>query len=100
VKSTHPATPATVVHANGLTFRVIDGNSNFARVARNVRTLAMADGSTWTVGLPIGWRGQEAAWQPVETAEQEAARISAYGASIQRRDRRQLGLNIAPAVTR
>jgi hypothetical protein len=89
-------TPATVAHANGLTFRIIDGNSQFARVARNVRTLVMADGTTWTVGAPIGWRGQEAAWRPVETPAQEHTRIQQYGESIQRRDRRQLGLRIAP----
>jgi len=97
------AQPRTVAHANGLTFKVIDGDSNFARVARNVRQLVMADGSTWTVGLPIGWRGTEAAWQPTETPEQAAARIATYGESMARRDRRQLGLHITtprPAVTR
>ena len=88
-------TPKTVAHTNGLTFKVIDGNSNFARVARNVRQLTMADGSTWTVGLPIGWRGTEAAWHTTETPAQAAARIHAYGESIARRDRIQLGLRTA-----
>lgn len=91
----HQPTPKTVAHANGLTFKVIDGSSNFARVARNVRQLTMADGSTWTVGLPIGWRGIEAAWHTTETPEQAAARIHAYGASTARRDRIQLGLQLA-----
>jgi hypothetical protein len=85
-------TPATVAHANGLTFKVINGNSNYARVARNVRQLTMADGSEWTVGLPIGWRGIEAAWHAIETPEQAAARIHAYGESTARRDRLTLGL--------
>ena len=91
----HQPTPKTGAHANRLTFNVIDGSSNFARVARNVRQLTMADGSTWTVGLPIGWRGIEAAWHTTETPEQAAARIHAYGASTARRDRIQLGLQLA-----
>lgn len=91
----HQHSPATVAHANGLTFKVIDGNSNYARVARNVRQLVMADGSEWTVGLPVGWRGIEAAWRSTETPEQTAARIHTYGQSEARRDRRQLGLNNA-----
>jgi hypothetical protein len=37
-------------------------------MARDVRQLTMADGSVWTVGAPIGWRGVAAAWQhPVQT---------------------------------
>ena len=88
-------TPETVAHANGLTFKVIGGDSNFARVARNVRQLTMADGTVWTVGLPIGWRGIEAAWHAAGTPEETAARIHAYGASTARRDRIQLGLRIA-----
>lgn len=88
-------TPKTVAHANGLTFKVIDGDSNHARVARNIRQLTMADGTVWTVGLPIGWRGIEAAWHTTETPEETATRIAAYGASTRRRDRIQLGLHIA-----
>lgn len=95
----HQPTPTTVAHANGLTFKVIDGAGNFARVARNVRQLVMADGSVWTVGLPIGWRGQEAAWHTTETPEQAAARIHTYGASMARRDRRQLGLRTTGRAT-
>ena len=91
----HQPTPKTVAHANGLTFKVIDGDSNYARVARNIRQLTMADGTVWTVGLPIGWRGTEAAWKNTETPEQAAARIHAYGTSIARRDRIQLGLRTA-----
>ncbi|MFJ6720540.1 hypothetical protein [Streptomyces sp. NPDC091259] len=53
----------TVTHANGLKFRVIDANSYDARIARDVRPLVMADGSTWTVGSPVGWRGVCAAWK-------------------------------------
>ena len=105
-ESTTPApgqpTPATISHANGLQFRIIDGNSPFARVARNVRQLVMADGTEWTVGLPIGWRGQQAAWIDPETEEERSARIQRYGASMARRDRIQLGLRIAtdrPAAT-
>ena len=90
----HQPTPATVAHANGLTFKVIDGSSNFARIARNVRQLTMADGSVWTVGLPIGWRGIEAAWHATETPEETAARTAVYGESIRRRDRIQVGLHI------
>ena len=99
----HPTTghsPATIAHANGLEFRIIDGHSTYARVARNVRQLTMADGSTWTVGQPIGWHGQEAAWKPVEAEQERAARIHRYGQSVARRDRRQLGLNITSTVTR
>ncbi|MGW0837513.1 hypothetical protein [Streptomyces prunicolor] len=91
----HQPTPSQVAHANGLTFKVINGASNHARTARNVRQLVMADGSTWTVGLPIGWRGTEAAWQNTETPDETSARIAAYGASMARRDRRQLGLSNA-----
>lgn len=90
--------PSTVAHANGLTFKVIDGSSNHARVARNVRQLTMADGTVWTVGLPIGWRGIEAAWHTTETPEETATRIAAYGASTRRRDRIQLGLRRAAAT--
>jgi hypothetical protein len=95
-------TPATIAHANGLTFTIIDGNSNYARVARNVRQLTMADGTLWTVGLPIGWHGQEAAWIAPETEAERNTRIQRYGASIRRRDRVQLGLRLTkrtPAVT-
>jgi len=92
--------PKTVAHATGLTFQVIDGGSNHARTARNTRQLVMADGSTWTVGLPIGWRGVEATWQNTETPDQVSARTALYGASIARRDRRTLGLrNARRAVT-
>lgn len=58
--------PEVVVHENGLTFRVIPADSPFARIARNVRQLKMADGTVWTVGAPIGWDGIEAAWHPQE----------------------------------
>ncbi|MFD9443387.1 hypothetical protein [Streptomyces sp. NPDC060001] len=92
----HQPTPATVTHANGLTFKVVDGGSNLARTARQTRQLTMADGTTWTVGLPIGWRGREAAWHNPETEQERSDRIQRYGASIRRRDRRQLGLNITP----
>ncbi|MFE7972985.1 hypothetical protein [Streptomyces shenzhenensis] len=90
-----PAQPLTVAHTNGLTFKVIDGNTPHARTARNVRQLTMADGTVWTVGQPIGWRGQQAAWQPSETPQEHAARIALYGESIRRRDRTQLGLRTA-----
>lgn len=68
-------TPGEVRHANGLAFKVIDGSSPYARIARNVRQLVMADGSEWTVGAPVGWFGIEAAWrpapdQPASTPEQ------------------------------
>ncbi|MET8826067.1 hypothetical protein ABZX40_13425 [Streptomyces sp. NPDC004610] len=94
-------TPETVTHATGLTFKIIDGTSNFARVARNVRPLTMTDGTTWTVGTPIGWR-QPAAWHDPETPEERTARIHRYGESIARRDRIQLGLRRThrPAATR
>jgi hypothetical protein len=98
----HQPTPETVTHTNGLTFKVVDGNSPFARAARNIRQLTMADGTVWTVGLPIGWRGREAAWRDPETPEDRAARIHLYGESIARRDRIQLGLRIVtprPAAT-
>ncbi|MFJ5176688.1 hypothetical protein ACIP68_22985 [Streptomyces griseoviridis] len=81
-----------VTHASGLTFKVIPGTSPLARVARGVRQLTMTDGTEWTVGTPVGWRGISAAWQNPETPDARAARISLYGESIQRRDRTQLGL--------
>jgi hypothetical protein len=62
----------TVRHANGLEFRVIPADSYDARMARNVRELTMEDGSVWTVGLPVGWRGIEAAWQPAVTRGESA----------------------------
>ncbi|WP_042170136.1 hypothetical protein [Streptomyces sp. NBRC 110035] len=62
-----PTKPRTVRHANGLTFRVIPAGSYTARIARDVRQLTMADGTTWTVGLPVGWHGVAAAWQPAVT---------------------------------
>lgn len=61
--------PRTVRHANGLEFRVIPADSYTARLARNARQLTMADGTVWTVGLPIGWRGREAAWQTPVAAD-------------------------------
>ncbi|MEU8537128.1 hypothetical protein [Streptomyces parvulus] len=90
-----PAQPLTITHATGLTFKVIDGNSTLARIARNVRQLPMADGTTWTVGAPVGWHGAEAAWQTTETPQEHAARTARYGESIGRRDRIQLGLRTA-----
>ncbi|MFD5631610.1 hypothetical protein [Streptomyces sp. NPDC127072] len=90
--------PTTVTHANGLTFKVIDGGSNFARTARQTRQIEMTDGTTWTVGLPIGWRGIEAAWHNPEPEQQQRDRIHHYGESIRRRDRRQLGLTLAGAA--
>lgn len=86
----------TVTHTNGLTFKVIPTDSPFAHTARNTRQLTMADGTVWTVGYPIGWRGVEAAWQSPTAADQAAhrARIHSYGESARRRDRRQLGINI------
>lgn len=94
-------TPETVAHANGLEFRIIDGNSPYARVARSVRQLVMADGTEWTVGAPIGWRGTEAAWKPTETPEQATARIHTYGKSFRRVDRLTIGpyMTHATAVT-
>ncbi|ODA75571.1 hypothetical protein [Streptomyces sp. AVP053U2] len=53
----------TVRHPNGLEFRVIDADSYTARMARDVHAVTMADGTVWTVGAPIGWRGTSAAWQ-------------------------------------
>lgn len=94
-QSARPDSPATVAHANGLTFKVIDGSSTSARTARNTRQLVMADGTTWTVGLPIGWRGHEAAWHNTETKQERLDRIHRYGESIRRRDRIQLGLRQA-----
>lgn len=57
------STPNAVTHANGLEFRVLPADSPYARIARNVRQLEMADGTVWTVGIPVGWRGIEAAWK-------------------------------------
>jgi hypothetical protein len=37
-------------------------------MARDVRELTMEDGTVWTVGLPVGWRGVEAAWQADEAS--------------------------------
>ncbi|MFJ4623037.1 hypothetical protein [Streptomyces sp. NPDC088812] len=90
-----PGPQATVTHASGLTFKVINGDSHHARTARGVRRLTMADGTVWTVGTPIGWRGMDAAWQDTETPQEREARLAAYGASLARRDRIQLGLRIA-----
>ncbi|MFG3085105.1 hypothetical protein [Streptomyces parvulus] len=90
-----PAQPLTITHATGLTFKVIGGDSPAARIARNVRQLTMTDGTTWTVGTPVGWHGTEAAWQTTETPQEHAARTARYGESIGRRDRIQLGLRIA-----
>lgn len=55
--------PRTVRHANGLEFKVIPADSPFARIARSIRQLEMADGTVWTVGAPIGWHGAGAAWR-------------------------------------
>ncbi|MET8693610.1 hypothetical protein ABZV65_13825 [Streptomyces bauhiniae] len=100
--SEQPA-PEFVTHANGLTFKVIPGDSPFARVARGVRQLTMADGTEWTVGTPVGWHGMAAAWQDPETPQERQTRLAAYGASMARRDRIQLRLRNReprPAVTR
>lgn len=92
----------TVTHPNGATFKVIPADSHDARIARNIRTLTMADGTTWTVGSPIGWRGIEAAWQTVPlTDDEQAARqatLREYGESMARRDRRQVGLHLQAAA--
>ncbi|MFF4933549.1 hypothetical protein ACFY2H_32350 [Streptomyces griseofuscus] len=92
--TTAGALPRTVTHASGLTFKVIPGDSHFARVARGIRKLTMADGTEWTVGTPVGWRGMPAAWQEHETPQERDTRLHLYGESIRRRDRIQFGLRI------
>lgn len=87
-------TPECVTHTTGLTFTVISGDSPRVRLARGVRQLQMTDGTTWTVGCPIGWHGREAAWHSTETPAHVAARRATYGESIRRRDRIQLGLQL------
>ncbi|MFJ4617401.1 hypothetical protein [Streptomyces sp. NPDC088812] len=56
------AEPREIRHANGSTFQVIDADSYDARMARDVRTLTMADGSEWTVGTRGA--GSAIAWRP------------------------------------
>ncbi|MEV6803165.1 hypothetical protein [Streptomyces sp. NPDC051132] len=56
------AEPREVAHANGLTFKVVPTDSYDARMARDVRPLTMADGSTWTVGTRGA--GSTIAWRP------------------------------------
>ncbi|MGV9755409.1 hypothetical protein ACWDUC_06175 [Streptomyces tricolor] len=63
--------PREVAHANGLTFRVVAADSFDARMARDVRTLTMADGSVWTVGTRGA--GSTIAWQPTSQPRQAPA---------------------------
>ncbi|MFF9758595.1 hypothetical protein ACF1G4_03340 [Streptomyces caelestis] len=58
---------AQISHANDLTFTIVAADSFTARMARDVRQLTMADGTTWTVG-PRGY-GSTFAWQPPAAAD-------------------------------
>ncbi|ODA69537.1 hypothetical protein [Streptomyces sp. AVP053U2] len=55
---------AQITHANGLTFTIVSADSYTARIARDVRQLAMDDGTVWTVGTRGA--GNTIAWQPAE----------------------------------
>lgn len=59
-----PSEPRTVRHANGTTFTVIPADSYDARMARDVRQLAMDDGTVWAVGTRGA--GSAIAWRPAD----------------------------------
>jgi hypothetical protein len=60
-------TGAQIAHTNGLTFTIVPADSFTARLARDVRQLAMADGTVWTVGTR-GY-GSTFAWQPPQQTD-------------------------------